>query len=90
MQLEHVEGLTSRTNRFGQERVGAGLQVVEGQLLIGGGNVAVCTFGKRITEGNATSVVLGIGKEEVEVGFDDGLTADERLVRDVVTTFASA
>ena len=84
MQLEHVEGLTGGTNRFGLERVGAGLQVVERQLLVGGGNIAVGTFGKGITEGNATSVVLGIGKEEVEVGFDDGLTADERLVRDVV------
>lgn len=85
MQLERVERLTSWTNRFGLERVGAGLQVVEGQLLVGGGNVAVGTFGKGIAEGNATSVVLGIGKEEVEVGFDDGLSTDELLVRDVVT-----
>ena len=85
MQLERVERLTCWTNRFGLEHVGAGLQVVERQLPVGGGNVAVGTFGKRITEGNATSVVLGIGKEEVEVGLDDGLTTDEHLVRDVVT-----
>ena len=52
--------------------------------LVGGGNVAVGPFGEEIAERNATSVIFGIGKEEVEVGFDDGYTADERLVRDVV------